>query len=303
MPRTSYEPWPELSYEQWAPTGYLLHMTAQIMGKLKLATPFEPEWANVALWVTSRGVTTGPIPNGDGTFAVGLDLVDHRVDVSSSWGAASGFGLSACSVADVYRQVFAALADVEVNAAIDPTPQEVPSPVPCDEDTEYRPYDPDLANAWWRALVSSEQVMRRYHARYWGPTAPIGLMWGTLDLRDIRLNGPRIEPGPDVGYIRRNAMDRAQIECGWWAGSETYPRPAYFSFTVPQPEGIEKAELPAGRWDASLGLFVLDYADVRGAGDPAGALLSWLESTYEAGAVAAGWDRALVGSGLPDRSG
>ena len=87
MPKTSYEPWPELSYEQLAPTGHLLHMTAQIMGKLKLATPFEPEWANVALWVTSRGVTTGPIPNGDGTFAVALDLVDHRIDVSSSWGA------------------------------------------------------------------------------------------------------------------------------------------------------------------------------------------------------------------------
>ena len=156
MPRTSYEPWPELSYEQWAPTGHLLHMTAQIMGKLKLAMPFEPEWANVALWVTSRGVTTGPIPNGDGTFAVALDLVDHRIDVSTN-GGPTGFGLSACSVADVYRQIFASLADVEVNAVIDPTPQEVPSPVPCDEDNEYRPLTPNWPTRGGAPSVSSSR--------------------------------------------------------------------------------------------------------------------------------------------------
>jgi len=300
MSKTSHEPWPELNYELFAPTGHLLHMIAQMMGKLKLATPFEPQWANVGLWVTSRGLTTGPVPNDQGTFEVALDLIDHRIGISTSWGAAGGFGLSPCSVADVYERIFAELAAAEVTATIDPMPQEVPHPVSCEKDSEYRPYEVGLANAWWRALASSEQVMRRYHGRFWGPTPPIGLMWGTFDLRDVRLNGPRIAVGPEVGYIRRNAMDRAQIECGWWAGSDAYPRPAYFSFTYPQPDRIESAVLPLGRWEAALGLFVLDYADVCGAGDPAGALIGFLESTYEAGAAAAGWDPELVTSGRPD---
>jgi len=301
LSRTSYEPWPELSYEEFAPTGHLLHMIAQIIGKLKLATPFEPQWANIPLWLTSRGLTTGPIPNGPGTFSVSLDLVDHRIEISSSWGAASGFGLSACSVADVYHQVFDELTRAEVAASIDPMPQEVADPVPCDQDTEFRPYDAALANGWWRALASSEQVLRRYHARFWGPTPPIGLMWGTFDLRDVRCNGPRIRVGPDVGFIRRNAMDRAQVECGWWAGSESYPRPAYFSFTYPQPEGIGRADISDGRWDDGLGLFVLDYATVRSADDPAAMLLRFFDSTYGAGARLAGWDPALVSSGQPDR--
>jgi len=300
MPKSSYEPWPELSYELFGPTGHLLHMIAQIIGKLKLATPFEPQWANVALWVTSRGLTTGAIPDGPGTFGVTLDLVDHRIDIATSWGARSGFELSACSVAEAYERIFAELEDAEVAAVINPMPQEIPHPVRCDVDTEFRPYDAQLANAWWRALASSEQVMRRYHARFWGPTPPIGLMWGTFDLRDVRLNGSRIVPGPDIGYIRRNAMDREQIESGWWAGSDAYPRPAYFSFTYPQPEGIERAELSTGRWDAALGLFVLDYEEVRTAADPAAMLLGFLESSYEAGAAAIGWDRALVTSGSPD---
>jgi len=300
--KTSYEPWPDLDYEQFAPTGHLLHMIVQIIGKLKLATPFEPQWANVALWVTSRGLTTGAIPDDRGTFGVTFDLVEHRIDVSTSWGAASGFGLSACSVADVYHEIFAELADAEVTATINPMPQEVAHPIRCDQDTEHRPYDASLANAWWRALVSSEQVMRRYHARYWGPTPPIGLMWGTFDLRDIRLNGPRIPPGPEVRHIRRNAMDRAQIECGWWAGSDSYPRPAYFSFTYPEPEGIERVVLPGGRWESSLGLFVLDYAEVRAARDPAAALLVFLDAAYEAGAAMAGWDPELVTSGQPDNA-
>ena len=300
MSKSSYEPWPELSYEQFAPTGHLLHMITQIIGKLKLGTPFEPQWANVPLWVTSRGLTTGAVPDTPGTFAVTLDLVDHRIDVSTSWGASKGFELSACSVAQAYERILAELAEAEVTAVIDPMPQEVPHPVRCDEDTEYRPYDSALANAWWRALVSSEQVMKRYHARYWGPTPPIGLMWGTFDLRDVRLNGPRIMPGPEVGYIRRNAMDREQIESGWWVGSDAYPRPAYFSFTYPQPEGIERAELAAGRWEESLGLFVLDYEDVRVDANPAALLLRFLDSSYEAGAAAAGWDRDLVTSGAPD---
>lgn len=301
MSLSSYEPWPDLSYEEFVPTAHLLHMITQILGKLKLATPFEPQWANVPLLVTSRGLTTGPIPNGPGTFSAGLDLVDHRIEISASWGAAGGFELSACSVADVYHRIFEELSRAEVAARIDPMPQEVANPVRCDRDTEFRPYDAALANAWWRALATSEQVLRRYHARFWGPTPPIGLMWGTFDLRDDRCNGPRIPPGPDIGYIRRNAMDRAQVECGWWAGSESYPRPAYFSFTYPQPEGIGRAVIPDGRWDDSLGLFVLDYETVLAADDPAATLLMFFDSTYEAGARAAGWDPELVSSGEPDK--
>jgi hypothetical protein len=96
-------------------------------------------------------------------------------------------------------------------------------------------------------------------------------------------------------------MDEEQIEVGWWSGNGAYPKPAFYSFTYPQPDGIESARVspPASRWDAAMGEFLLDYADLRNSKDPDRDLLSFFESTYKAGAERAGWDPDLVGIGTP----
>ena len=127
-------------------------------------------------------------------------------------------------------------------------------------------------------------------------------MWGTLDIRDVRYNGKHASPGAEADYIRRNAMNEELIEVGWWSGNPAYPKPAFYSFTYPQPEGIENATVspPGSRWESTMGEFLLDYEDLRRSKDPDGDLLSFFESTYKAGAERAGWDPSLIGSGRPE---
>lgn len=294
--------WPELPYERFQPTAHLLHMTAQLIGKLKLATPFEPHWDNVPLWVTSEGLSSGLIPYQQAGFSVAIDMFAHAVVITTTWGQRASFRLTSMSVAQLTAVLLANLQQLGIVVTINPVPQEIPDPIPFDQDRRICEYDPALAQAWWQILLSIHQVMHRYHARFLGRTAPIGFMWGTFDLRDVRYN-EQIVLGPQqkLDYIRRNAMDVAQIEVGWWAGSATYPRPAFYAFTFPQPVGIENAEImpEQARWEPSLGEFILDYEEVRVAKDPAQMLLDFFESTYQVGAELAGWEPRLIGSGKP----
>jgi hypothetical protein len=301
MRSISHEDWPALPYKDFAPTAHLLHMGLQAIGKLNLLKPFEPEWAHVAFALTSRGLTTGLVPTGSTAFSVDVDLVAHEVVGATTSGRTAGFALGPMSVADLTRRLVEMLRELGIDATVNPMPQEVPHPIPFPEDRERRPYDRALAYAWWSLLVAAHGVLQRYHARFKGKTQPIGLMWGTFDLRDVRYNGEPASPGPGAGYIRRNAMDAAQIEAGFWPGSEAYPRPAFYAFTFPKPPGLEQASVQPGgaRWDAALGEFILDYDDLRASRKPEDDLFAFLESTYQAGAERAGWDPGLLGAAAP----
>ena len=152
--------------------------------------------------------------------------------------------------------------------------------------------------------MSTNLVLMQYHARFFGKTQPIGLMWGTFDIRDVRYKDNEIAvptSGPNAGYLRRNVMDAALIECGFWPGNAMYTKPAFYSFTFPQPEGIEQAKIQpaAARWDKNMYEFILDYDDLRKSKTPNEDLLAFFESTYAAGAKLAGWDAKLIGTGKP----
>lgn len=297
----NYHPWPELLYEEFMPTAYLLHMSVQAVGKLKLTAPFEPHWDHVPLWVIASGLTSGPIAYGKGDFTVDVDFVTHELICKTSWGQIGGFALASRSVAQFTQLLFSTLHSVGVDITINTKPQEVSNPIPFEQDTQNRPYNATLANAWWRILLSSQHVMESYHARFLGRTPPIGLMWGTFDLRDVRYNGKQIDADRKMGFIERNAMDAEMIEVGWWPGNQAYPQPAYFSFTYPPVAGFEDVKIQpvSAAWNKELGEFVLDYEAVRKAKDPAADLLAFFETTYSAGAEKANWDSHLVGSGKP----
>lgn len=302
MKNIAYEPWPALPYAEFQSTAHLLHMGVQELGKLKLFSPFEPHWSNVALWLTARGLTTGPIPFQQGMFQIDVDLIDHVILCCASWGVTGKFPLKSMSVAQFNTQLFAELKKMSIDLSINVKPQEITNPIPFPEDTTVQNYDKDLANAWWRILLSSYRVLQRYHGRFDGETPPIGLMWGTFDLRDARYNGTRVSTtGINAGYIRRNAMNEAQIEAGWWHGNEDYPRPAYYSFTYPKPNTLENAKIQpsSAHWDKNLGEFILDYDELRKSADPEKDLLLFFESTYKAGSERAGWKRTLINSGEP----
>lgn len=299
-------PWPEFSYPDFKSTGHLLHMGMQAIGKLKLYTPFEPHWANVPLWLTSRGLTTGIIPYEKGAFSIDLDLISHKVICHSSLGLQAEFDLTSMSVADFIQHLFHALQKIHVDVSVNFMPQEIPNPIPLDEDSEKRTYDRKLATAFWRILLSTHQVLLRYHARFDGETPPIGFMWGTFDLRDARYNGKTIPTtGINSGYIRRNAMNEGQVEAGWWPGNSEYPQAAFYSFTYPEPQGIHNAKIKpeAALWNPKLQQFILNYADLQSSKTPDADLLSFYETAYQAGTkLAEGWEGIRITKGEPETS-
>lgn len=299
--KSSPDPWPALSSPAFAPTQRLLHMMLQAVGKLKLSEPFEAQWAQVPLQLYARGLTTGPIPYSGGVYEVRTDFMSHEVQWHTSSGASGQIPLGPTSVAKFVETFLDQLRNAGVETSITLMPQEVSDPIPFDEDTEARPYDRALVNAWWRILLRTQRVMRIFQGRFTGKTQPIGMMWGTLDIRAVLYSGKPASPGTNTDFIRRNAMNAELIEMGWWSGDAAYAKPAFYAFTYPQPQGIERAKvLPAAaRWETGMGEFLLDYDDLRRSGNPDRDLLAFLESTYEAGATAAGWDFALLGSGRP----
>lgn len=302
MSISNYQPWPHFSYEDFKPTSHLLHMLMQALGKLKLLNPYEPQWSHVGLWITSQGVSTGLIPYKDAGFSVSVNLITHEVVIRTTWNQFSTFPLHSMAVADLIAKLFSNLNKVGIELMINSKPQEVPEPILFEADTGKSLYEDRIVNAWWRILVSSQRVMQQYHARFLGKTPPITLMWGTLDLRDVRFNCKPVTPsGVNSGYLRRNAMDEEQIEAGWWAGNDMYPRAAYYSFTYPQPPAIEQSAIkPAsGYWNKELSEFILDYEEVRASRNPDQCLLEFLESTYEQGARLAKWEPRFIGPGKP----
>lgn len=300
--KNHYEAWPPFSYPDFQSTGYLLHRAAQMLGKLKLMTPFEPHWANVALWPTSTGVTTGVIPYGSEAFSIDIDCINHQILMTTSWGKKDFLALQSTSVAALYHDLFQKLTALDIDIHINPKPQEIPNPILFNEDTEKLAYDADLANRWWHILMSSYHVMQRYHSRFKGITPPIGLMWGTFDLRDARYRNTSVPVSQEnAGFLRRNAMDVVQVESGWWSGNDQYPRSAYYSFTFPKPLEIEKSIIQpkAAHWDAKMSEFILDYDDLRKTKNPAIELLTFFDSTYNAGAYSLNWEKDLLGAGVP----
>jgi hypothetical protein len=206
------------------------------------------------------------------------------------------------SVAEFVERIFDLLHQAGIDVSINLMPQEIPNPIPFNQDKAPRFYDPMMANSWWRILLSTQRVMQAFRGFFQGKTQPVCLMWGTLDIRDVFYSGKPASPGANTDYIRRNAMNAELIEMGWWDGNAAYPRAAFYSFTYPQPAGIEDAEVspPSARWNPDMSEFILDYDDLRKSKDPDGDLLSFFRSTFKAGFERANWDPDLMGNGRPD---
>ena len=287
---TAMDDWPPLPYEEWRETRDTLHMFMQIVGKVRLALePMEPQWAQVPLYLTARGLNTSPIPHPAGPFDIDVDFIDHVVTVRTTRGRLERVALRPQPVADFYAALMAALAAAGVPTEITELPSEVPDPIPFPADTVHMSYDPEAVTRFWRALSSVDIVLKAHRARFRGKVSPVQFFWGSFDLAYTRYSGRLLEPPADADVITRYSHDAEQICAGFWPGNATVPEAAFFAYTFPSPAGIEST---AG-WRTDLGEFLLPYDSVRTADDPQAALLDFLETTYRAGAELAHWDPAL----------
>lgn len=289
--------WPALDYVTGKDTLDALHMQTQVVGKVKLAlTRIAPQWQNVPLWVNSRGFTTGLLRAGDIGVEVAFDLVDHRLTISTTDGRLDGFNLVPRPLRAFTAEVMTALDRLGVDVTINPLTVEVPNPVRCDEHEGCDVYDPDVANRLFRILTQTATAFEDFRAGFWGKQSPVSFFWGTFDLSVMRFNLAPLPPREGMDVIQRVAMDSELTEVGFWPGSDRYPKPAYFAFTFPKPDGLDSAAIgpEAAGWNADMGEFLLDYEHVRAAADPRAAILEFANSTYAAGADLSGWDRGLL---------
>src|SRR6266851_6054682 len=286
--------WPALPLEEWEATYRTLHMWTQIVGKIRLAlTPLENHFWNVALFVNARGLTTSPIPYRGRMFEIQFDFVHHRLELRTS-GHERAFALSPKSVAEFYRETFSLLREAGIDVQINPKPQEVHNPILFDQDDTHASYDPEYANRLWRILRSTDIVLQEFRARFIGKSSPVHFFWGSFDLCCTRFSG-RPAP-PRKGVITSEAYSHECISAGFWPGGGPIPGPAFYSYTAPQPPGLqdEPARPKAAGWHKELSEFILMYDDLRRAESPRAALIEFLESTYAAGAKLAKWDRAAL---------
>ncbi len=291
---TLEQDWPALPLEQWEATYRTLHMWSQIVGKIRLVlTPLQNHWWNTALYVNARGLTTLPIPYRGGTFEIQFNFVNHRLEVRTA-DSERAFALSAKSVAAFYRELFTLLHGVGIDVHINPKPQEVPNPILFDQDETHASYDPDYANRFWRILRSTDIVFKEFRARFIGKSSPSHFFWGSFDLCCTRFNG-RPAP-PRKGVITAEAYSHECSSVGWWPGGGDVTGPAFYAYTAPEPPSLNKELIrpAAGLYQSALHEYLVMYEDVRRASTPREEILEFAQSTYEAGAKLANWDRGAL---------
>ena len=292
--------WPEPPRD-WDATRDTVQLLAQVVGKVRMVcTPLARHWWNVPLYVTARGFTSSLVhhPTGGG-FEMEFDLRAHELVVTTTRGAVRRRPLTAEPVADFHAGVLDLLADLGLAVDFWPVPVEIPDAVPFPDDTVHASYDREQVERFWQVQVQAHRVFELFAARFLGKVSPVHLFWGALDLAVTRFSGRTApaHPGgaPNCGpAVMHEAYSHEVSSAGFWPGGPGGG--LFYSYAYPEPAGFRTAAVrpAAARFDEALGEYVLSYDDVRSADDPDAALLEFLQSTYEAAAVLADWDRAAL---------
>jgi hypothetical protein len=291
------EVWPGLDPSEWEETRATLHMWTQIIGKIRLVqSPLINHWWQVPLYLTARGLTTSPIPYGARHFEIDFDFIAHQLVIKTSNGATKNIALAPRSVAEFYRLVMEALHSLGIEISIYTTPCEIPDPIPFTEDEVHAAYDAEYANRFWRVLAQADRVFKEFRARFIGKVSPVHFFWGSFDLAVTRFSG---RPAPErVGAdpITREAYSHEVISHGFWPGGGEMKGAAFYSYTAPEPDGlgVQAIRPEQAFYSKEMSEFLLMYDDVRGSARPDEALMLFLQSTYEAGATLANWDRKAL---------
>lgn len=295
------EAWPSLPLKEWKDTYATLHMWTQIVGKIRLVqSPLVNHWWNVVLYVTSRGLTTSPIPYGNRYFEIEFDFIDHQLIVKTCEGDTRTLLLAPRSVADFYGEVMATLRSLSFEISINTMPQEVQNPIPFPEDKTHASYDADYANRFWRILFQTDKVLKDFRARFIGKVSPVHFFWGSFDMAVTRFSGRLAPERVGADLITREAYSHEVISHGFWPGGGDIKGPAFYSYTAPEPKdlGLQKVQPQPAFYKKEMSQFLLMYDDVRELERPEKAVMDFCQSTYEAGAILTGWDRDVLERGL-----
>jgi len=291
--------WPSLSLEHWQDSYSTLHLWSQIVGKVRLAqTPWINHSWHVPFYVSARGLTTSAIPHQRETFQIDFDFIDHQLIILASDGRKEHFSLEPMSVADFYEKTMSSLARLGFDVTIYPRPVEIPDPIMSfDEDTRLAAYDKESVTRFWRILTQVNRVFAEFRSRFHGKVSPVHFFWGAFDLAVTRFSGRTAPKHPGgvpncADWVMEEAYSHEVSSAGFWPGAGL-GEPAFYAYAYPAPEGFEDYPVKpeTAYFHAELGEFILPYDALRNAENPDSALMDFLQTTYEAAAVLANWDR------------
>ncbi|MEL7001390.1 MAG: DUF5996 family protein [Bacteroidota bacterium] len=292
---------PQLPLEKWEESKITLHLWLQIVGKIKLdLMPKRNHWWNITLRLSTNGLTTGSIPHEKGAFQIDFNFREHKLEINTSWGVDHSFPLEhGLSVAQFHSQLFSILDELGIQCKIIPVPYDHPCKEPFKECETYNSYNAEYVHRFWQVLIQVDQTFKEFAGRYYGKVSPSQLYWHHMDLAVTRFSGHKGPELPDTSTIAdKEAYSHEVISAGFWAGDENVRGAAFYSYTYPAPEGLDKAPLKpkSANWIDSNGspMAVLMYDDLINEADPKQALLDFLQSSYDAGAKLAKWSEELV---------
>jgi hypothetical protein len=289
--------WPKLTVAEWEPTRDTLHMWTQIVGKIRMALePAVNHWWQVPLYVSARGLTTSLMHAETRSLEIEFDFVHQALVFRPHDGPERTLALEPRTTADFYDAVFETLRELDVDVAILGRPVEIPVAIPFADDTTHASYDPDAAHRFWLQLVEIERVLRVFRSRFIGKHSPVHFFWGAFDLATTRFSG---RPAPEHGggvpncadWVMQEAYSHEVSSCGFWPGGSD--EGSFYAYAYPEPDGYRSWSTLPGEayYDEALGEFILPYAAVRAAADPDALVLEFLQTTYDAAATLADWDR------------
>jgi hypothetical protein len=299
MNRMTTNPWPALPLAEWKDTYSTLHMWTQIVGKIRLAlTPLVNHWWNVPLYVVPRGLSTSAIPYNDRFFQITFDFISHLLLIETNDGSTKTIALQPRSVAEFYQEMMAALKSLGMPVTIWTTPVEVADRTPFEKDEKHSTYDPGYAQRVWRILAQTSRVLTEFRSRFIGKVSPVHFFWGAFDIAVTRFSGrtaPSHPGAPNCGlFVMVEAYSHEVSSCGFWPGGGPINEPAFYAYAYPEPQGFKDYPIqpPEAFYHGGISEFLLPYDVVRSAKSPDEVLLSFLQSTYEAEATCAKWDRS-----------
>jgi Family of unknown function (DUF5996) len=302
MASPNRETWPDLPYNAWRDTRDTLHLWTQVVGKIRLAlTPWLNHSWHVPFYVTARGLTTSPMYYGQRSLEIAFDFNEHVLDFVTSDGERRRMTLEPRTVAEFYDTVMALLTEVGVMVEITELPCEIPGAIAFGRDRTHAAYDAEYVKRFWGALIQVDRVFKQFRTGFIGKSSPVHFFWGSFDLAVTRFSGRRAPPHPGgvpglADDVMREAYSHEVSSAGFWPGGSGFDQAAFYSYAYPEPSGFRTSsvEPSAAFYEKALGEFLLPYDAVRTASDPDGALLAFLNTTYEAAARTGKWDRVVL---------
>lgn len=291
--------WPVLDYNSWKETLKTVHQWTQIVGKIRLKyMPWQNHSWHTALYVTARGLSTGSMPYKDGIFEIEFDFEHHQLIISSTFNENEIVGLFPRTVADFHRELFNKLKKLNINVTIHNKPNELAEAIPFAENTINRSYHQESVQNFWQAAVSVHNVFQKFRSGFIGKCSPVHFFWGAFDMAVTRFSG-RKAPLHQGGMphmpleVMQEAYSQEVSSAGFWPGSDDSPLPVFYSYCYPSPTVFAHYDIKPEQafWSEEMGEYFLKYDDVRMAKDPEAMLMSFLQTTYDAAAVAGNWDR------------